>query len=264
MIDPGAACTLLAVMRDAEDAGAPLRAAALAALLGVGLLEVTDALDELEQVGLVLPELEGQSPLLLTAGRQYLERGGLVDPESLGFLALVIDDLVARRALLVGGRLLVSTFREAVLLGRTLEHAQALVPPAFAPAIGETDALDLFACAVALMARLASDEPAACVGEEIVAVGLLAEATAWIEAERDDGRLTEDEADNAINELRALFDLFSDDDVLGLFTMREPADAAVAGHRPGAEQRGIVDQRLEAWFIAFDGVPVTGHLRARE
>jgi hypothetical protein len=264
MIEPEVAITLLGAMRDAEDAGAPLGAAALAAQLGVGLLDVTDALDELERVGLVLPELEGQTPLLLTAGRQYLERDGAVDEEALGFLALVIDDLAARRALLIGGRRLVDGFRGAVLEGRTLEHAQALVPPAFAPAIGPADALDLFSCAVALMARLSSDEPAGCVGEEIVAVGLLDEARLWLEAERDGGALGEDDADNALNELRALFDLFSDDDVLELFTMREPADAAVAGHRADAAARGVVDQRLEAWFTAFAGVPVTGHLRARD
>ncbi|MCW3008285.1 MAG: hypothetical protein JWP17_2911 [Solirubrobacterales bacterium] len=264
MIDPADACLLLGAMRDAEDLGAPLYAAALAGRLGLDLLVVTDALAELEQVGLVLPELESQPPLLLTAGRQYLERGGVIDDEALAFLALVIDDLAARRALLIGGRVLVADFREAVSEGRTLEHAQALVPPAFAPAIGEGDALDLFACSIALMARLSADEPAACVGEEIVAVGLLDEARSWIEAERDRDALTEDEADNATNELRALFDLFSDDDVLELFTMREPSDAAVAGHRPDAAARGIVDQRLEAWFVAFGGVAVTGHLRPRE
>jgi hypothetical protein len=263
-MEPAAAIALLGVMRDAEDRGTPLGAAGLAAELGVGLLDVTDALDQLERIGLVLPELEGQSPLLLTAGRQYLDRDGAVDEEALGFLALVIDDLAARRALLLGGRALVESFRAAVIEGRTLEHAQALVPPAFAPAIGPEDALDLFACAVALMARLSSDEPAGCVGEEIVAVGLLDEARGWLESERDVGALGEDETDNALNELRALFDLFSDDDVLELFTMREPSDAAVAGHRSDAESRGVVDQRLEAWFTAFEGVPVTGHLRARD
>jgi DNA-binding transcriptional ArsR family regulator len=261
VIEPARACTVLAAMRDAEEAGAPLSTAELAGRLGITGRAATQTLELLYEAGLVLAEFDGQTPLLLTAGRQYLLLGGEVEEEALMFLPRVIDDLTARAALLAGGTLLVDGFRVAVLEGRTFEHAAELVPPAFATAISEQDAVDLFACAVALVARLSCGQPAGCVGEELMAVALMAEAASWIETERERGRFSDDDADSAANELRALFELFQDDDILDLFDMREPADAAVAGHLPRNEQLGIVDQRLEAWFVAFDGTPTTGHLR---
>jgi hypothetical protein len=50
------------------------------------------------------------------------------------------------------------------------------VPEAFAPAITERIAIDLFAASVALMARLSDNEPAGCVAEEVVAVVAMEEA----------------------------------------------------------------------------------------
>ena len=46
--------------------------------------------------------------------------------------------------------------------------------------------------------------------------------------------------------------------MLGLFEMREPADAAVADNDPISHQMGIADQRIEAWFGAVWGLPATG------
>jgi hypothetical protein len=60
-----------------------------------------------------------------------------------------------------------------------------------------------------------------------------------------------------------LFELFEDDDVLDLFDMAEPADAAMAGHDPINRQLGVVDQRLEAWFDPFGSAAPTGYLRER-
>jgi len=57
-----------------------------------------------------------------------------------------------------------------------------------------------------------------------------------------------------------VFALFQDDDVFKLFEMKEPADAAVSRHDPIDIQIGVVDQRMEAWFCPFFGVPVTGYL----
>jgi hypothetical protein len=39
------------------------------------------------------------------------------------------------------------------------------------------------------------------------------------------------------------FELFEDDDVLNMFDMTEPADAALAGHDPINHQLGVADQR---------------------
>lgn len=215
----------------------------------------------LEGWGLMLSGMEdGLPPILRAAGRQYLSLRGVVDASVLGFLPHVIDDLHARRALLQGGTILVDEFRGAVLDGTTVAHAQGLLPDAFAPAVSERIAIDLFAASVALMSRLSAEEPAGCVAEEILAVALLGEAEAWLQLETDQGELSADAARTAADELRGLFELFQDDDVLGLFEMREPADAAVAGQTPTNVQLGVVDQRIEAWFQPFGWTSQTGYL----
>src|SRR5215210_3677000 len=93
-------------------------------------LEVSDSdlrrrIEEIEHLGLALsgPE-EGLHPILLNAGRQYLELAGEVDDDVLSFLPSVIDDLHARRALLRGGVVLVDEFRAAMLTAGGVVHAQ--------------------------------------------------------------------------------------------------------------------------------------------
>jgi hypothetical protein len=156
---------------------------------------------------------------------------------------------------------LVDESRYQLLKGRGVEHAcEHLVPPAFAEAIDDAIALDLFAAAVALMARLSGDTPARCLAEEIVAVALLEEAKAQLEMGVETGDISGEEAEHAGGELRGLFELFEDDDVLDLFEMSEPADAALAGHDPIKRHLGVVDQRIDAWFRPFGGVTLTGYL----
>ena len=106
-------------------------------------------------------------------------------------------------------------------------------------------ALDLFAAAVALMARLSDGAPAGCVSEEIIAVALMEEARAWLEMRCEEGMLDEAEEHAASDELRGLFELIEDDDVLNMFETTEPADAALAGHDPINQQLGVADQRVE-------------------
>jgi hypothetical protein len=112
-------------------------------------------------------------------------------------------------------------------------------------------ALDLYAAAVALMARLSAGGAAGCLAEEILAVELLRNA---------EGILQAGGHEDSAEELFAIFDLFGDDDVLQLFEMKEPSDAAVAGHDDTALQLGVVDQRPEAWFSPFGDVALTGYL----
>jgi hypothetical protein len=216
----------------------------------------------LHALGLVLDGLEeGLPPILPRAGRQFLARDGDADHDVLGFLPRVIDDLNAREALLVAGTLVVDEFRVALLRGAAVEHAQQLVPPAFITAVDDRLALDLFAAAVALMARLSDGASAGCVAEEIMSVGLMEEARAWLEMRREEGELDEAEEHAASDELRGLFELFEDDDVLNMFEMAEPADAALAGHDPISQQLGVADQRVQSWFRAFGGTAPTGYLR---
>jgi len=202
-------------------------------------------------------------PRLTRAGSQYLSLKGEVTNDVLHFLPSFIDDLNARCALIEAGGFLLDEFRYAILAGRSVEHARELVPDAFTSAVDEQLALNLFAAAVALMARLSCGNAAGCLAEEVVAVALLNEADAWLELQVDKGKLERDDAQAAAGQLHGIFELFEDDDVLDLFKMEEPADAAVAGHSWINRQAGVADQRVEAWFRPFGGVTATGYLDER-
>lgn len=140
------------------------------------------AAEQLEQMGLMYGGLdEGNSPMLLNAGRQYLARRGDVPQEVLRFLPRVVDDLNARDALIHAGTILVDEFRDRLLNGAGVEHAAELVPPAFTHAVDAPLALNLFAAAVALMAHLSNGRQAECVAEEIIAVQLLEDAECFLE-----------------------------------------------------------------------------------
>jgi hypothetical protein len=154
--------------------------------------------------------------------------------------------------------------RAALLDGDVAGYAQELVPPAFVTVVDDRLAVDLFAAAVALMARLSDGAPAGCVAEEVVAVEVIEQARFWLESQREEGRITESEESDAGDELRELFELFEDDDVLNLFRMAEPADAALAGHDRINRQLGVVDQRVESWFTPFGGTAPTGYLHDRQ
>jgi hypothetical protein len=242
----------------------PLDVPELARELDVSEAGVRMDISQLYAMGLMLDGLEdGLPPILLTAGRQFLAGGGEVNGHVLSFLAHVIDDLHAREALLAAGTSVVDGFRTALLGGEAVVHARQLVPPAFAGAVDDRLALNLFAASVALVARLSDGAAAACVAEEIIAVGLIGEARLWLEMQREDGSLDEAAEDAASDELRGLFDLFEDDDVLQMFDMAEPADAAVARHDRINQQLGVADQRVERWFDAFGGAAPTGYLGER-
>jgi hypothetical protein len=221
---------------------------------------VFSQIEQLEAWGLVLISAEPEPPILLDAGKQYLRVSGAVEADTLRFLPRIFDDLNARRAVLHGGALLIDEFSYEVAHGRATEHARELVPPAFAESVDDRLAVDMFAAAVALMSRLASGSPAGCVAEEIIAFRVIEEAHAWLEMQADLGELESDATEDAASELESLFELFQDDDVRDLFDMKEPADAALRGHDPISRQLGVADQRIEAWFEPFWGLPATGHL----
>lgn len=239
----------------------------LAEELDLTIASVGEFCTTLQAMGLVMlaPEDEPElPPLLLEAGSQYLRMKGDIDRDCLYFLPIVIDDLHARQALLHGGAFLFDEFRYQLAQGDGAEHAAMLVPPAFAEAVDEHLAVDLFAAAVALLARLSAGRAAGCVAEEIIAVRLMEEAECWLDMRADQGEITKDEAKAAKGALTGLFELFEDDDVLNMFEMEEPADASVAGHDFINRQMGVADQCIEAWFRPFGGVPATGHLAERE
>ncbi len=223
---------------------------------------IREQIQRIEDAGLLLSGIdEGQSPILLSAGRQYLNCRGDVPRDVLRFLPRVVDDLNARQALMTAGTVLVDEYRGHVLRGRGVEYAEGLVPPAFQPGVTERLALDLFAAAVALLTRLSEGRPAGCVAEEILAVALIGQAEAHLDMRTELGELTADEADAAAEAAKGgLFELFEDDDVLDLFEMEEPSDAAVAGHSRIRREMGVVDQRIESWFESFGWTIPTGYI----
>jgi hypothetical protein len=239
----------------------PLDPIAIAADIGRDLEVVLEVLGQLEDRGLILRggDEYGHVPILLHAGSQYLAARGNVPRADVAFLSDVIDDLHARAALRIGATVLVDQFRGAATGGELVGHARQLVPPAFVGAVDLSIAVDLFAAAVALTVRLGLGYPAGCLAEEILSVEILDIASGHLEAQHVSGELTADEAGRARQELRGIFELFEDDDVLDLFDMAEPADAAVAGHSWTSQQMGKVDQRLESWFRPFGFVSPSGY-----
>lgn len=252
---------VLQTLAMAQASDEPFDVASTAAELELSETDIRQRLEEIEHHGLALSgQEEGLHPILLNAGRQYLALAGAIDDAVLSFLPSVIDDLHARRALLRGGVVLVDEFRAALLSAGGVAYAQEIVPPAFAPAVDERLALNLFAASIALTTRLSDGQPAGCVAEEILAVALLQEAHAWLEMELDTEELDRTTMDAAAAELRGLFELFQDDDVLDMFEMREPADAAASRFSPRALQMGIADQTVEHWFDPFGWTTPTGYL----
>ena len=247
----------------AEAAEEPFERRAVADELRLSPGDLRGLVEHVEGLGLALGGEDERPPVLMRAGRQFLRLGCVFDEDALGFLPRTIDDLFARRALLCGGSVLVDTLRGDLIAGKGVEHAREIVPPAFDRAVDEGLALNLFAAAVSLMTRLSTKQPAGYVAEEVIAVSLINEARAWLELEADSGELLARTAAAAIDALPDLFALFEDDDVLRMFDMREPADAALDGVSDTALWLGVADQRLEAWFIPFGGVAPTGYLDDR-
>jgi hypothetical protein len=262
--DADALSPILELIGSAEAGDRPLSVVQVARGLGMSDSRAETLMERVEDVGLALTELkEPGSPILLRAGRQYLQRGGRVDRRVLEYLPHTINDLHAREALLRAGTTLVDQFRAATLAGSGVEHAQTIVPEGFERAITPRIALDLYGAAIALTVRLSNEAPAGCVAEEILAVELIEEARDRLDAELEARRIDKEDAAAAVAALPSLFELFEDDDVLALFVMEEPADAALAAHTPHHRLLGVVDQRVEAWFEPFEWAAPTGYLQPR-
>jgi hypothetical protein len=207
-----------------------------------------------------LEHCDSSEILVSAAGLQFLEQGGQFESEVLSFLPDTIDNLFSREALIAAGSIMIDDFRAELLDGRGIQHAKALVPPAFKEAVDDVLALDLLMATTALMVRLSDNQSAGCVAEEIIAFRLVKEAAIWLDIAEQEGDITANQSAQAQNDLRLLYELFEDSDVLYLFEMTEPADAALAGNAAINQMMGIADQRIEAWFEPFGGVIRTGHI----
>jgi hypothetical protein len=166
------------------------------------------------------------------------------------FLVDWVEDPHARHVLLDNGVILVDNFREAIADRRAVEHARSVVPTAYEEAVDETVAVRLYAAAAALMARLSCSRAAACIAEEMLAAHLVIQCAGDLEHTPRWEHLTDGERLRAIRALDGVFDLFQDDEALGLF------GAAAAEHT--TPEQAIAEVRT--WFRPFNGVHVTGHL----
>ena len=251
--------TILQAVGMAQATEKELDVAPLASGLDVSAGSVSSEIEQLERAGLMIIGDPGEPPMLRTA-RQFLAAKGDVPWAILHFLPQVIYNLHARKALIDAGIVLVDEFRYQHLLGDPVAHARQLVPHAFEAVVDEALALDLYAAAVALMARLSDGHPAGCIAEEILAVALIEHATFRMELRVDEGELSDSEASAASAEMRGLFELFGDDDILNMFEMEEPADTALASHDSINVQMGVVDQRAVNWFTPFGPRSRPGYL----
>lgn len=159
-----------------------------------------------------------------------------------------VEDELARGALKQSAAQLLEEIMEA---WHDVQHGQPVgetffavehLPDGFAQAYDERFLLRFHACLVIVGYKLAQD-PAikpGCLAEELalaVIVNLAAELL------REQGASAE-----TLHALTGVYEICEDDDVLDLFRMEEPADAAVHGHDPVSRELGKADMRVEAWF----------------
>ncbi|MBJ7457548.1 MAG: hypothetical protein JHD02_00020 [Thermoleophilaceae bacterium] len=221
-----------------------------------GLFHADEVLDELGR-SVVVVELSD-------AGSQFLTEPSRFPDSVLGFMGQTVFDLHARSALVRAGREFAQEYQEQLGSGRGAEYVKGLLPEGFAVVADEQMAAALFGSLTALLARLSSNEPAACIAEEIVAVTLLERASDALASDKQAGVISEQESWNALEELGGIWMLFGDDDVLELFGMREPADAAIELRRSLEERESRIDKRVEAWFDVMQGAVPTGLLREQK
>lgn len=190
------------------------------------------------------------------AGHQWLG-GYRPSRDALAFLPNYLDDLRAREALVAATRTLSGEFEDEPAAGTGVKSCARSCPP------GSPRRSTLAwrsACTARWQRGWGTSGQAACVAEELMAVAIIAEATSTLEDDAPLDRLSEQEVQDAVDATRGIFELFEDDDVLMLFDIKEPADAAVSGHGDKNAQLGVADQRVEAWFDAFGGQTTLGHL----
>lgn len=203
---------------------------------------------------------EERPPKLTQAGRQYIERAGKVSMGVLQYLPHYIDSLTGREALIEAGARIAERYGRAVAEGKTEEYTRQILPKAFAPAVSPELAARMYAATIASITRLMDQEPAGCVAEEIAATRVLEEAAKIIKGQEKRGTIGGEEAEQATESLTGVFALFGDSEVLGLFEMEEPSDAAILSAQAEESHGEQIDQRLEAWFVPLWGKAASGHL----
>lgn len=215
--------------------------------------------EALADAGLLLAD--GGSVYLCEGAVQYMGRESW-DDRTLEFMPDAIANLDTRRALLSAATHLIDEYTQALCDEEGEAYArEMIVPPAFAGSVDADLAVRLYAAASALITRLMHNIPAGCVAEELIAVRLCTLATTALDLDLDAGNINAAEHAAACGGIGGLWEFFQDEDVALMFQMEDPSDAEAAAESSATQEMGIVDQRLEAWFEPFWGLPDTGHLR---
>lgn len=208
----------------------------LAAIHGAGLA-ICDAEDE--------PDLP---PKLLRSGRQYLQLRGEVDPDVVRYLPQFIDDLDARELLRDAGEWVREELSFAVRMGWGRDVLRdRFIPPRFKMEATDELAVRFLDAATSLQTRLSNGQPAGCMAEEILAVRQMERAEFYFDSMVADGECSAEDAAVGKDALEGIFDLFDDDDALGLVGLPEAIPAAVLGET----EIGHDEKEVESWFEPF-------------
>jgi hypothetical protein len=184
---------------------------------------------------------------ITTAGQQYLDGGGELEPASLAFLAQQVDDLVARAALREAARRVIDDLSQDLIEGRKPRQFRRIAPHVLPNEIDQALAVRLFAAANSLVARLAEGGRPQCIAEDIV--GALITETArrlvrsgWV------GDLSEDERQDALLAVSmSIIGLGKGSDLLGetSASVNRSSREPFAAFFPSA-RLGYLDARLQA------------------
>jgi hypothetical protein len=230
--DRGAALRVSADLADAALAEADIDAGPVSiAISAIGEHDEPDA-----EHGLESSACEDGNAAVIVEPDEYYARGWCVDnPLAQGALKRaamqILDELDEA----------LHEVQHGTPVGDT-DFVQDYLPPGFIPAYDERFLEGFRICLVVVGYKLAQD-PAirpGCLAEEL-ALEVIRRLAADLLEESDTG-------EPSIHALRGVFEICEDDDVLDLYDMEEPADAAVHGHDRISRQMGKADMRVEAWF----------------
>jgi hypothetical protein len=178
----------------------------------------------------------------------------LFDPDPHFAAQWYIEDPVAQGALKHASVTILDSLREAAdELGLARPDLGdfgplAIFPAGWRPALTPLLVDKLTTAAVVMGWKLAQPGPPirpVCLAEELALELIRREAVLALEIT--------DAGEGSIGATRGLFEVCEDDDVLDLFSMQEPADAALARENPVNRQMGKADMRIEHWFDPFYG-----------
>lgn len=165
-----------------------------------------------------------------------------------------VDDPLAQGALRHGAVTVLGMLRDAAdeLTSPRPDRGDlgplGLFPVGLRPALTPLLVEKLYVAAIVMGWKLAQPGPPlvpVCLGEELALELIRREAVSALELVDADR--------TSIAATRGVYNVCEDDDVLDLFAMREPADAALALESPINQQMGKADMRIERWFDLFYG-----------